>query len=743
MSTSAPAAVEPLPPLWPQPIPIIGGTGEKWSGKAQPLDAKILTPTGWICMGDIQPGSEIIDPKTGDSCCVTGVFPQGEKPVYKVTFWDGSSTECCNEHLWSVYPTAKQRYQDRAEVWPLEKIRQEIANGRAVHVPFTEPVRFIAGDSLTVDPYLLGVLIGDGSLSQSVALTTADRELLDDVATRLPELIRPYQTKPGGYTYILSTPFQGGNDRNKNVLLTQLRELGLHGKKSNAKFIPERYMVASIWDRLSMLHGLCDTDGSATPGACEYTTVSNRLAEQVKELVRSLGGRASSVLRTTKYRHNGEVRAGQPSHRIHIRLPQGMCPFKLSRKASIYNQASRTEPARRILSIEPVGMKECQCIAVDSPSHLYVTDEYIVTHNTKFGLNICPGYKTTLVYDFEQSSTSYEGEYARIGAPFVRIDMQKMMHDYKRGNEYPFRAGYKPIDLFLVWLGHLRSVPAGLFRVIMIDPVTDLERGLTDWVNANPTAFGHTAAQYSMMSGIMWGDVKDYEKMILADITARCDTFYFTAHVGAEFSGKSPIPGKKKAKGKETLYELASLYLWFERLPDKDGNRPNVPAARVEKGRLEIAELVDGEVVSYSVLPPRLPVATPKAIREYFRNPAGKSKLSDAERLKEEVLSADDRLKLETAKAEAEAVSAQARATQAQAQQPTVVILHAPTEENQGSPDAWEINFNTAIGKAKSRDELNELVPQIKVARSNNFITDAHFERLKVAWSRTYDSMTA
>jgi hypothetical protein len=234
--------------------------------------------------------------------------------------------------------------------------------------------------------------------------------------------------------------------------------------------------------------------------------------------------------------------------------------------------------------------------------------------------------------------------------------------------------------------------------------------------------------------------VKDFEKSLIADICARCETLYFTAHLGAEFKGGSAT-GKDKAKGKETLYELASLYLWFEREPDKQGVRPNVPAAKVEKGRLEVAELVDGEVQSYSVLPARIPECTPKKIRDYFKNPAGKRAASAEERVKEEVMSADERLRLEVAKAEAERDAAQARA--AVRQQAAATIPHAPVEENRNSPESWEFNFTAAIDQAKTLAELLELPPQIETARASGFIGDEQVESLKNKFKAARAQLTA
>jgi hypothetical protein len=267
------------------------------------------------------------------------------------------------------------------------------------------------------------------------------------------------------------------------------------------------------------------------------------------------------------------------------------------------------------------------------------TGEY-ESGKTLFGLTICPGPQTRY-YDFEQSGASYnELGHERIN---VMAEMQK---------KYPH--GYKPMDLFLWWLADVRQQEAGKYRVIVADPITDLERGLTDWVQANPGAFGHTAGQYAKMSGIMWGDVKDYQKSILADLSSRVETFYFTAHLGKEFEGNTAT-GKLRMKGKATLSELASLFLWFNRQPDKSGVKPNKPGAWVKKSRLLVVKsITDDDIEMVQVLPPKMAVCTPKTIREAFANPAGGREIDELERDKEAELTDDDRLKLQAEIARAE-----------------------------------------------------------------------------------------
>lgn len=340
---------------------------------------------------------------------------------------------------------------------------------------------------------------------------------------------------------------------------------------------------------------------------------------------------------------------------------------------------------------------------------------------TRFGLSICPGPKT-LCYDLEQSSASY----TYIG--FDRVDVQKEMQKWCDA-QTPRRQGYTAKELWVWWLAHIRSVPANKYDVIMIDPVTDLERGLVDWVDANPSYFGHTSGQYASMSGIKWGDVKDYEKMILADICAKCQTLYFTAHLGAVWGSDKKPTGAMKAKGKESLFQLASLYLWFTREPNAQGIKSGPPAAIVTKGRLEVGEVIDGEVVSYEVLPPRIPTATPKAIRDYFKNPAGKKGLVEAEKVKPETLSADDRLKLEVAKAEAERDAAQARAATVAAAQ--VMVANLPPEETTDEQKELEAAFAKEIANAVTPEDMGAIPPKIAAARDAGHVLPGQVAHLR------------
>lgn len=262
---------------------------------------------------------------------------------------------------------------------------------------------------------------------------------------------------------------------------------------------------------------------------------------------------------------------------------------------------------------------------------------------TIFGVTISP--RATRLYDMEKSSESY------LSLGFRRIDVAAEMLKQKPD-------GYKPIDTFEWWWRDIKAIKPGHYDVIGLDPASEIESGAVDWVRKNPQYFGRTLAQYMKMEGLMWGDMKELWKAILSDLASRCKTFYFTVHLGNIWADNRPT-GKKKPKGKSTLMELASLFLHFDRKADAKGSKPKAPAANVLKSRLAHTRIdpKTGEITIVPMLPPRLPVATPAAIRQYMLTPPDYAKLSEAERTQAETVTDDDRMAARQATAEAEADS--------------------------------------------------------------------------------------
>ncbi|MFL5735502.1 MAG: SNF2-related protein [Chloroflexia bacterium] len=349
-------------------------------GKAQPLTAKVLTPYGWELMGDVQVGDEVINSQGGTSH-VIGVYPQGIKDIYRVEFTDGSCTECCDEHLWLVNTALRRRRGNTPRVKSLKEISLRIGNGSGGYqhfIPMIQPVEFAEAE-LPLHPYLLGVLLGDGGISDhSVRLSSADRELLERVGGLLPEGVA--LKWKGGYDWTISH----GRTRIPNPVTISLRSLGLMGHRAETKFIPALYKYASVSSRVALLQGLLDTDGHVRPNDnnVEFCSSSLRLSLDVIELVQSLGGKATLRQKRTTYTYKGERRNGQLAYRMSIALPPSIQPFSLSRKAGVYHPRTKYPPVRAIKSVTYVGRKEAQCIATDAPDQLYVSDDYILTHNT-------------------------------------------------------------------------------------------------------------------------------------------------------------------------------------------------------------------------------------------------------------------------------------------------------------------------------------------------------------------------
>ncbi|MFE1598207.1 DnaB-like helicase C-terminal domain-containing protein [Methylobacterium sp. ID0610] len=356
------------------------GRGQLWllagrpgMGKAQPLDAKVHTPAGWRAMGDLNVG-DAVSSVDGAPSQVIGVFDQGTKPVYRIAFSDGRETRCCAEHLWEV------RYRDWPAARVLETSKLIEMLGRARYRGRLM-VRLHSGEigtstDLPLDPWLLGVIIGDGGLSTGrVRISLPDAEIRTRVASALPKghVLSPQ----GGIDYLVTS---GGR---RNGVRAILADLGLLGSRAESKFLPRAYLDASREQRLALLQGLLDTAGWVErQGSARFSTASPRLARDIVELARSLGFWATS---STKEAHLGSMAEGrvrkQDAHQVCITGRAIATAFTLPRKAERLKDRSWFR-VLTIESISPDGEAPCRCIAVSHPTRLYITDDHVVTHNT-------------------------------------------------------------------------------------------------------------------------------------------------------------------------------------------------------------------------------------------------------------------------------------------------------------------------------------------------------------------------
>jgi len=363
-------------------------------GRAQPTHSMVLTPEGFRPIGELEVGDLVIG-SDGGPTPVLGVYPQGTKEVFRFRAQDGATTLCCGEHLWEVSTAADRRRGNPPRVI---ETRDMIGHLRAAHTHrfelplLSRPAEFVPHD-LPMDPYALGLLLGDGCLTVSTtpSFSTSDTELALALEMALDgvELVQK-----GRYDYILRNRGGGrGGVIVANPVTATLRELGLAGTHSGTKFIPQPYLANSSEVRLAVLQGLLDTDGGPVTQrgrTCriQYTTTSPRLRDDVLFVVRSLGGVAYCRTRPALGRRPGWA-GGRPvgdrsdAYVLDIRLPSDLAPFRLTRKRGTYDAfGGGGRPMRFIDSIEPIGEQETVCIQVAAADSLYVTDDFLVTHNT-------------------------------------------------------------------------------------------------------------------------------------------------------------------------------------------------------------------------------------------------------------------------------------------------------------------------------------------------------------------------
>lgn len=397
----------------------IGGTalgkmyellGEESSGKAQPLSSKILTPKGWKSMGEIEIGSIISTPDGGNSTII-GVYPQGEQDIYRITFDDKTYTYCTLDHLWYVNSRRPNTGEILSVKEMLDRGIKSLHGTRKFRIPTCNPIKFEQYKEISVDPYLLGVLLGDGGFTDScVKVTICEKDILNEVTNIL---IKDYDD------VILSGPFSKCNYsfrkkrrvRGCTKLWYQLDDLELLGKYSYEKHIPKQYMYTSVENRIALLQGLMDTDGSGDGNGFSFSTMSHQLSKDLEELVRSLGFRCSTSSRFTKYNSStGEKVDGRLSYRSSFLINTHVCmPFRLERKIKASTGIKGEYSERYIEKIEYTGRENCQCIMIGHPDQLYITDNYIVTHNTTVSLHQLAEYqkafpdKKVALFDYEHS----------------------------------------------------------------------------------------------------------------------------------------------------------------------------------------------------------------------------------------------------------------------------------------------------------------------------------------------------
>jgi len=353
--------------------------GRPSMGKAQPDDAPVRTPQGWARIDSLRVGDALAS-VDGRVSRVTGVYPQGRRPVWRLRFSDGRQAIACAEHLWRVRVGRGARPRVVSTAWLTERLARPGARS-PITIDLPEG-RFGHDEPLPIDPFALGLLLraGDAVATDDVARretvwNQALAGLLRDAAMRA-RLGRLTQTAD---VSALAEDDRAAVDALAPALRERLRALGLWAADLRALHLPACFLEAGRDARIALLDGLLGA--AACPrrdGLLRPDLRSPRLAHDIAALARSLGGwcRARAA--------RGGVADGLAPVRLAMSLP-ALPGLGCQR---VHGVPARPPRRPALVAIEPAGEAQTRCISVSHPSRLYITSDDCVTHNTAFSLNI-------------------------------------------------------------------------------------------------------------------------------------------------------------------------------------------------------------------------------------------------------------------------------------------------------------------------------------------------------------------
>jgi len=396
--------------------------GPAGAGKANPVDTIIPTPNGKRELGSIKVGDYVFD-RLGNPTKVLGVYPQGKLDVYKITFRDGRTAYCNDEHLWTCYTSRDNFITRTLREWMELGIEKTDARGRCHHdfaIPTCEPVEYEAL-KYEIPPYVIGAFIGDGCCRErQLTLSSEDNFIPNRVAEELSKNgFGCTAKKIGGKNYSwrferkakkqtetsISTSFS-----TSEIFYNSNEEIMVY---SRDKRIPEIYKMGSIEQRWELIQGLFDTDGSidCKKGRVSIFSTSKGLIDDIREVLFSLGIGSSITFdnRSEKYTTGigYKLNVWNNAHRTRFFT----LPKKVER-ADFFAQKERHAKDDRvqIISAEYTGeQKEMVCLYVDNPEHLFLINDYIVTHNTTLGSQ----FPKPLLLAFERGYNAIPGVMAQ------------------------------------------------------------------------------------------------------------------------------------------------------------------------------------------------------------------------------------------------------------------------------------------------------------------------------------------
>jgi len=383
---------------------LYGGSGG--SGKGLRVMDSVLTPFGWRKVGEIKVGDAICS-TDGTVQKVLRVVQRGRQPLYKFTWSDGASTVVDSDHLWLGWWAGLSRKiankqtcgEEGARIWTTADIFERanrdgakrfciptISAPCAFNVPGEKkgPHRFI---KRTLPPYVLGVLLGDGNLTTKVVRWGKPEP---EIEARVRECMAAARGAPVEMS--VDKPETTGISfrfLDSSGVKEELADFGLLGKSSLEKFIPRMYLFATTDERWELIRGLMDTDGWVEEdGESYFGSSSRQLALDLQHLARSLGAIATIYDKFPTYTYNGERREGQPAYTVRVKIPNPERLFTLERKRQRCMGKQPQQMARFLDRIEPFGEDDTICFVVSNPNRLFITDDFVVTHNSDLALGL-------------------------------------------------------------------------------------------------------------------------------------------------------------------------------------------------------------------------------------------------------------------------------------------------------------------------------------------------------------------
>ena len=349
-------------------------------GKALALDTEVPTPWGWTTMEHLEVGDEVFDESGAPTTVLATTEAMEHRPCYEVVLSDGSRFVADASHLW-VTRTKSERSRGAAGMSrTTEQLAETLRAGREWnhHLPMAGSAQYADRDDLSIDPYVLGVWLGDGTTS-SATITTADRQVIDEIVAAGYEAHRtsaPYGWRIGGHPADRQRD-AAGRYCGDGGLNSVLRAEGLLGDKH----VPQHYLTAGYDQRLALLQGLMDSDGYADEvGRCEFVSTLEHLSDAVVELAASLG------LRPVKRKKRVTLDGIEQAPGYQVKFTPHLPVFRLERKLARLAPKLRQSRFRAVVAVRPIASVPVRCIQVAASSGMFLIGRtYVPTHNSSLG----------------------------------------------------------------------------------------------------------------------------------------------------------------------------------------------------------------------------------------------------------------------------------------------------------------------------------------------------------------------